>query len=166
MSELKLTSSAFASNESIPKKYTCEGKNISPPLTISGVPQIAETLTLIVTDPDIPDEVKDSMGIDIFDHWVAFNIPAEDFKVGEGRIQAGSAVGTQGVNSSGEAGYTGPCPPAQYEPTEHRYVFSLYALDDSLSLQSVASKAAVMEAMKDNVIAKAELTGYYEKTDA
>jgi Raf kinase inhibitor-like YbhB/YbcL family protein len=166
MSELQLVSSAFDNNELIPKKYTCEGENISPPLTISGVPEDAETLTLIVTDPDIPDEVKNSMGIEIFDHWVAFNIPAENFKGKKAQIQPGSSVGTQGVNSSGEIGYTGPCPPAQYEPTEHRYVFSLYALDDSLSVQREASKAAVMEAMKNRVIAKAELIGRYEKTDA
>lgn len=163
MSELKLALSAFASNESIPKKYTCEGENISPPLTVSGVPEVAETLALIVTDPDIPDEVKDSMGIEVFDHWVVFNIPAETLRGKEVQIQAGSEVGTQGGNSSGEIGYTGPCPPAQYEPTEHRYVFSLYALDKALRVQSNPNKATVMEAMKDNVIAKAELTGRYEK---
>ncbi len=165
MSELKLASPAFANNESIPKKYTCEGENINPPLTISGVPETAETLALIVTDPDIPDEVKDSMGIDIFDHWVAFNISANEFKE-QKEVPAGTAVGTQGVNSSGEAGYTGPCPPAQYEPTEHRYIFSLYALDNSLALQRKAGKAEVMEAMKSNIVAKTELVGRYEKESA
>lgn len=166
MSTFQLTSPAFDNDESIPKKYTCEGENISPPLTIGGVPEKAETLVMIVADPDIPDEVRESMGIEIFDHWVAFNIASDKFSGGEVTIEAGSSVGTQGVNSSGDLGYTGPCPPAQYEPTEHRYIFSLYALDDTLNLQQGASKAEVMEAMKGKIVEKAELVGRYEKNEA
>jgi len=166
MSTFQLTSPAFENNELIPKRYTCDGENISPPLEISNVPEQAKTLALIVTDPDIPDEVRERMGIEIFDHWVVFNIPADKVRNGSGGINPDAAWGTLGVNSAGEHGYTGPCPPAEYQPTEHRYIFSLYALDDTLPLQQGARKADVMEAMKGQIVEKAELVGRYEKVEA
>lgn len=158
MSKLQLTSQAFEEGDMIPAQFTCEGDNVSPPLTIDGVPEDAKTLVLIVVDPDIPEEVKDSMGIDVFDHWVAYNITANTT-----HIESGEAVGMQGSNSSGETGYTGPCPPAQYEPTEHQYVFRLHALDTRLDLSPGASRAAVEQAMEGSVLDEAELVGRYEK---
>lgn len=163
MSEFKLTSQAFADGEAIPSQFTCEGEHVSPPLTIRGVPKAAKTLVLIVTDPDIPQEVKENMGIEIFDHWVVYNIAAEAVNNDEITIDIGQTPGAEGVNSSGDAGYTGPCPPAEYDPTEHRYVFSVYALDSELDIKPQPNKSTVMEAMKGHILKKAELVGRYEK---
>jgi len=159
---MELTSEAFSDGEMVPKRFTCEGENISPPLEIADIPEKATTLAILVTDPDIPDEVKDSMGIDVFDHWVAFNIPADTFD-DNGRMDEGAGWGTPGVNSSGEQGYTGPCPPAEYEPTEHRYVFRVYALDNALDCSAGVKKEVVQEATGGHVLAEAKLVGRYEK---
>lgn len=159
MSSLKLTSQAFADGGFIPERFTCEGENVSPPLTIEAVPEAADSLALIVVDPDIPEEVKKKMEIDVFDHWIVF-----DIGVGISKIAAGESVGTSGGNSSGSSGYTGPCPPANLEPTEHRYVFSLYALDTQLGLSTGADKATVENSLAGHVLATDELVGRYEKT--
>jgi Raf kinase inhibitor-like YbhB/YbcL family protein len=166
MSEFQLTSQAFDEGESIPSQFTCEGENASPPLTIHGVPKEAKELVLVVTDPDIPEEVKENMGIEIFDHWVVYAIAAEAVNNDEITIEVGQTPGAEGVNSSGDVGYTGPCPPAEYDPTEHRYVFSLYALDSKLDIKPQPSKTTVMEAMKGHILKKAELVGRYEKQNA
>lgn len=160
MENFSLTSEAFADGEFIPTQYTCEGDNFSPPLEVANVPEGAKSFALIVDDPDIPSEVKESMGIEVFDHWVAYNIPPST-----NEIAAGEAVGVQGQNSSGEVGYTGPCPPAEYEPTEHRYVFSVYALDTTLDLSGSATKDELMNAIDGHVLASAELVGRYEKQE-
>lgn len=158
MDNLHLSSPAFDNDAVIPQRFTCEGENISPPLRISGVPGSTQELVLIVTDPDIPQEVKDSMGIEVFGHWVAYGINPETTD-----IAAGQAVGTQGENSNGELGYTGPCPPAEYEPTEHRYVFALLASDAKLDLKQGANKDAVQAALDGHVLASDKLVGRYEK---
>ena len=154
-SSMNISSIEFKNNEAIPSKFTCQGKNINPELEISGVPAEAKSLTLIMDDPDIPDFVKKSMGIEVFDHWVAFNIPPQTAKINEGTEPGGTA----GANSSGKNGYTGPCPPDR----EHRYFFKLYALDSMLDLPAGSNKQAVEKAMAGHIISQAELIGTYVK---
>lgn len=157
---MKLTSSAFVHNQKIPSKYTCDGENINPPLIISNVPAAVQSLVLIMDDPDIPAEVKASRGISVFDHWVVFNIDPAITKISENDLP-----GTAGANSRGENKYTGPCPPSQYEPKEHRYFFKLYALDQKLDLPEGSTKADVEKAMERHILAQAELIGRYERSN-
>jgi Raf kinase inhibitor-like YbhB/YbcL family protein len=154
-STLSLTSSAFSEGASIPSKYTCDGQQQSPELSIAGVPTAAKSLALVMDDPDVPKQLKSD---GVFDHWVLFNIPPDTTAIAEG-----GTVGTAGANGSGKNAYTGPCPPPQYEPSEHRYIFTLYALDDVLPLQAGASKADVLQAMQGHIIAQAQLTGRYRR---
>lgn len=160
MVELRLTSSAFEPSESIPSVYTCDGENVSPPLEISGVGKDAKSLVLIMDDPDIPEVVKTSRGIEKFDHWVLFNLPASTL----GLAKNYSGEGVHGVNSAGETKYTGPCPPTEYEPTEHRYIFQLYELDTELDLTSGVKEEEVRNAMKGHILQKAELVGLYDRS--
>jgi Raf kinase inhibitor-like YbhB/YbcL family protein len=108
-------------------------------------------------DPDIPESVKKNMGLDVFDHWVVFNIPADTIEITEGQ----APPGVEGMNSAGQ-GYTGPCPP----DGEHRYLFKLYALDTMLELNKSATKVRIEKAMKGHVIEKAQLIGVYKKVTA
>lgn len=155
-----LTSSAFEDGGVIPPKYTCEGDNTSPPLAFQDVPKGVRSLILVMEDPDIPQAVKESAGIQIFDHWIMFDIPPDTIEIPEGR-----PVGTEGLNSREQVGYTGPCPPSQFEPKSHRYFFRAYGLDRKLSLKEGVTKDEVLEAMKDHVIAEGALVGTYEKTN-
>lgn len=155
-STLTLTSSAFADNASIPSRFTCDGdRTVSPALSIAGVPEGTKSLTLIMDDPDVPKALKPD---GIFDHWMLFNIPADTREVPEG-----GSVGVAGANGAGKNAYTGPCPPPQYEPSEHRYIFKLYALDSELPLQAGASKADVEKAMEGHIIAQTQLVGRYKR---
>lgn len=151
---LSLASPAFTDGGAIPARYTCEGENVSPELQISGVPSGTQSLALLVADPDIPESVRQNMGIDEFDHWVLFNIPPDTHTIPEGE----RPPGVVGMNSAGQ-GYTGPCPP----DGAHRYIFTLYALDGELPLTSAAHRDDVMTAMKGRILEKATLTGVYEK---
>ncbi len=144
---LLITSSAFAANQYIPKKYSCEGSGVNPPLAIGNIPEGAKSLALIVDDPDAP------MGT--FDHWLAWNIAPV------GSIAEHSVPGVQGLNGRGQSGYTGPCPP---DEKPHRYFFKVYALDAQLSLPPNADKATLQHAMKGHVLAEGELIGLYKKT--
>ncbi len=150
---MKLGSPMFEQEGKIPSKYTCDGENISPPLTISDVPTEAKTLALIMDDPDVPKNLRED---GMWDHWVVFNIPVSlcDIKEGE------EPEGTHGVGSGGNLDYFGPCPPDR----EHRYFFKLYALDTELDLQEKATKQQVEEAMEGHIIANAELMGRYERS--
>ncbi len=150
---MELTSNAFANNETIPTKYACDGDNISPALKISGVPEEAKSLVLIMDDPDVPKELKPD---GVFDHWVLFNISPDTTQIHEG----GSA-GTAGANSRQQNAYTGPCPPKQYEPSEHRYIFTLYAIGKELPLKTGTDKAQVLAAIEGHVIAQTQLIGHY-----
>lgn len=153
---LTISSPAFEQNERIPAAYTCdERRELNPPLTISGAPAGTRSLVLIVDDPDVPKQIKPE---GLFVHWVLFNIPPDTVRIGEGE-----KPGTQGVNGSGNSAYTGPCPPPQYEPSEHRYFFKLYALDTMLELSSGATKEAVEIAMKGHVLSEAQLMGTYKR---
>lgn len=161
MNTLSLTSKAFSNNDMIPAEFTCEGENINPPLSIKNIPNNTLSLAIVVEDPDIPVEVQKKMNIATYDHWVAFNIPPSTQE-----ITKNQSVGTQGFNSSGDAGYTGPCPPAQYKPVEHRYIFTLYAVDITLDLSRGSSKDELSEAMKDHIIESTTLTGRYRLQEA
>ncbi len=152
---MELTSSAFSPNGSIPSVYTCEGGNINPPLVISHVPAGARSLALLVDDPDVPQAL---MPGGVFDHWVLYNMPTTTKE-----IPPNSHVGTIGKNGMGKEAYTGPCPPSQYEPKEHRYVFKLYALDQELLFAGSPTKTEVVEAMKGHILETAELVGMYQK---
>lgn len=157
--DLTLTSSAFESGGSIPSTFTCDSAppagGMNPPLSISGVPDGAKSLALIMVDPDVPKALKSD---GVFDHWILFNMPPETRE-----IASGVTVGTPGANSAGDNQYTGPCPPPQYEPSTHRYIFSLYALDSELPLQAGASKTEVEKAIQGHIVAHAELVGRYKR---
>jgi len=151
-----LTSPAFENGGSIPSKYTCDGeRNLNPPLSIMGVPSGTQSLTLIMEDPDIPKKVNPD---DMFDHWLLFNIPPSIREIPEGE-----SSGLQGMNSAGMHGYTGPCPPPQLEPSEHRYFFRLYALDTELALPYGVSKTEVLKAMQGHMLEETELMGRYRR---
>lgn len=155
--KMKLTSSAFQNQGTIPEKYTCDGANINPPLEISEISEGTQSLVLIMDDPDVPAQIREDQ---MFDHWVHFNIPPSTT-----RIEEGSRVpGVAGSNTKGTPAYTGPCPPPQYQPSEHRYFFKLYALDITLDLAEGATKAEVMAAMQGHVLAQTELMGKYDRS--
>ncbi len=153
---ITLTSPAFRDGEAIPSRYTCEGENIHPELRIAEVPEGTVSLVLVMEDPDIPESVKQNMGIEVFDHWVVFNMPAETTLIAERE----TPPGIEGMNSAGQ-GYTGPCPP----DGEHRYIFTLYAADTVLQLNSAAGKAEVLEALQGHILERTTLTGVYEKSN-
>ena len=152
---LELTSDAFANGQTIPVKYSCKGKNISPALTWNEPPPGTQSFALIVDDPDAP------MGIWV--HWVVFNIPAntrslpEDVQITEKNIKPNMI--SMGKNSWGDLRYGGPCPPSG----THRYYFKLYALDTTISLLPGASKEQVLKAMQGHVLAEGELMGTFSK---
>lgn len=149
---MKLTSTVFENGGKIPAKYTCDGKNINPPLTISEVPSSAKNLVLIMDDPDVPKHLrKDGM----WDHWIVFNIPPSLTEIQEGE----EPQGIHGMGTGGNLNYYGPCPPDR----EHRYFFKLYALDTELNLPPKATKQEVERAMEDRIIAKTQLMGKYER---
>ena len=159
MPDLKITSLAFNNKSLIPTKYTCDGNNINPPLNIENIPRGTKSLVLIMDDPDIPEEIKKRTGIKVFDHWIVFNIPPRVSTIRE----SNQPIGIRGRNSNGTNSYTGPCPPPQYQPKEHRYFFKIYALDTELKLEEGAKKKEVEEAMKNHIIAKSELVGLYSR---
>jgi hypothetical protein len=140
---MRLLSPAFENADLIPGKYTCNGENVSPPLTIEDIPASARSLALIVDDPDAPGGT--------FVHWVVYNIPPKE------RIDEGSVPGSQGMNSFKKSAYGGPCPPSG----THRYFFKLYALDDRLNIGEGKTKKEVVEAMEGHIVGSAELVGRY-----
>jgi len=145
-----LTCSAFKDGETIPVKYTCVGKDVSPPLRWSSPPKGTQSLALIVDDPDAP--------VGTWVHWVLFNIPSRETGLPEGvpRKEAFSKGGIQGLNDFRRVGYGGPCPPPG---NPHRYAFKLYALDTTLNLKPRATKAQVVDASKGHILAEARLVG-------
>lgn len=153
--QLSITSPVFDVGGDIPSRYTCDGDQFSPPLSISGVREDAKTLVLIVEDPDVPKALRPD---GVFDHWVLFNIPAMTTD-----IQEGASAGVTGKNSAGGNEYVGPCPPKDYEPSTHRYFFRLYALDTELSLTEDATKADVQEAMGGHILQEALMIGRYKR---
>ena len=147
---MKITSTAFQHNQLMPSKYTCDGDDINPQLSISGVPLDTKSLILIMDDPDA---IKPA-GM-VWDHWLVFNIPFATIEIPEGQ----EPKGVHGLGTSGNLDYHGPCPP----DTEHRYFFKLYALDVMLDLKEGVSKSEIEEAMRGHIIEQAELIGLYNK---
>lgn len=153
---LTLTSPAFKNNGSIPALYTCDGKDTSPALNWSGVPQNAKSLVLIVDDPDAPDPAAPKM---TWVHWVLYNIPLTATGLAEGIKDADLPQGTlPGVNDWKRTGYGGPCPPIG----RHRYFHKLYALDTVLPDLKRPTKAQVEKAIQGHVIGQAVLLGTYQ----
>lgn len=146
---MEIKSSAFAHNQTIPKKYTCDGENVNPPLVFSKVPEGTKSLALIMDDPDAP--------VGLWVHWTLWNISPQTIEIKENSVPQGAV---EGVTSFGSSGYGGPCPPSG----EHRYFFKLYALDAELNLPNEADKAALEEAMTGHVLEKAELVGLYSRS--
>lgn len=149
---MKLTSQAFEHEGSIPPKHTCDGENISPPLSIEGVPEKAKSLALIMDDPDVPKNLRED---GMWDHWVVFNIPPSTSEIPEGQ----EPEGVHGKGTGNNTDYYGPCPPDR----EHRYFFKLYALDTELDLKEGATKAEVERAMAGHIIEETQLMGRYER---
>jgi len=150
---MKLESSAFKANGFIPGKYTCDGEDISPPLSWDEPPSGTQSLALIVDDPDAPGG--------IFVHWVLYDIPGTVRQL-TAEIAAVSTLpngGIQGKNDFGKFGYGGPCPPSG----THRYFFKLYALDKKLGLEPGATKAQIVAAMDGHILAIAQLIGRYQR---
>jgi len=148
MNKLQITSPVFPHNGMIPSKFTCDGADVSPTLSIADIPEKTRSLALIVDDPDAP--------AGTWVHWVVWNIGAGTKEIPEDSVPQGAI---QGKNDFGKQGYGGPCPPSGI----HRYFFKLYALDASLALKSGATKAQIEEAMKGHVLANAELIGLYRR---
>lgn len=147
---MQLMSSAFENGGPIPSVYTCDGKDINPPLEIKGVPDGAKSLVLIMDDPDVPSFVRqDQMWV----HWVIYDMPAET----RGLKENSTPPGIQGTGTGNEQRYQGPCPPDR----EHRYFFKLYALKEFLKLKPGATKEQVEAAMEGQVLEKTELMGRY-----
>lgn len=145
---MEITSSAFGNGSLIPKKYTCDGQDVNPPLEISQVPDGTRSLALIMHDPDAPR----SGG---WTHWTIFDLEPSLTRIEENSVPS---KGVEGLTDSGKRGYGGPCPPSG---TPHRYEFRLYALDSKLALDGRASKVDLERAMGGHIIAKAALMGLY-----
>jgi Raf kinase inhibitor-like YbhB/YbcL family protein len=146
MKELTVSSPAFENNKLISSKYTCDGNNVNPPLTIEGVPDETKSLVLIVDDPDAT--------IGTFNHWTVWNIPSTN------KIEENMVPGTEGVNDYRKHAYGGPCPPWG----THRYFFKVYALDKKLDLNQNSRKKDVERAMQGHILAKGELVGLYRRS--
>lgn len=152
---LTLTSPVFQDGGFIPQKYSCDGENISPELHIGNVPEGTVSFVLVMDDPDIPMSVKQTRGINTFDHWVVFNIPPGTTVIPEGGLPDASS----GMNTRGTNGYTGPCPPDK----EHRYFFRLYAVSGTLNFIKAPTLHEVEAAAQDMSLGSATLTGRYER---
>jgi Raf kinase inhibitor-like YbhB/YbcL family protein len=147
MAGIEITSEAFEEGDAIPRRHTCEGEDLSPPLSWTGAPEGTRSLALIVDDPDAP--------VGTFTHWLAWGIdPGADLGEGE-------AAPREGRNDFGEVGYRGPCPPTGHG--RHRYFFRLHALDAELDLERGAGRDELERALEGHVLETAELVGGYER---
>lgn len=149
-----LIESVFESQQPIPVKYTCDGENLSPPLTFSQIPPQTASLALVVDDPDAPRGT--------FDHWIVWNLPPDikELKEGGKELNHLPSLPIQGMNGFGETFYQGPCPPAG---KPHHYHFKLYALDKQISLPEGSSKQQLEKAMQGHILAQTEIVGTYQR---
>jgi len=155
--KMTLTSNAFTSGQEIPERYTCDGRNVSPPLAWHDIPGATKSLALIVDDPDAPDPAAPKMD---WVHWVVYNIPPTVGSLPEGGTRGTLPAGAvEGLNDWNTVGYRGPCPPVG----RHRYYHRLFALDITLSLAGKAGKSDVEQAMRGHVLGGAELIGTYQR---
>lgn len=154
---MRITSAAFRHEGPIPRRYTCEGDDVSPPLAWSGFPAGTRTLALIVSDPDAPDPTAPKM---TWVHWVLYDIPAQAAGLSEDVSADGLPQGTrQGLNDWARTGWGGPCPPVG----RHRYWFELHALDTALGDLGPVTKARLERALEGHVLGRAVLVGTYQK---
>ena len=144
---MKLSSTAFENNGKIPKKYTCDGQNISPPLKISNIPKNTKSLALIRDDPDAPRGT--------FTHWVIWGISPKKTQISEGEKKGFS----EGVTGLGKPGYVGLCPPSGV----HRYLFKLYALDFPVDISTKSTKQELLSTIQNHIIQTVTLTGKYSR---
>jgi Raf kinase inhibitor-like YbhB/YbcL family protein len=158
LNTIRLQSPAFTGGGTIPKLYTCDGKDVSPPLAWSGVPEVARSLALICEDPDAPRGA--------WTHWVIFDIPATVKELGEGvpalervEVTPGGEAALQGKNDFKKTGYGGPCPPSG----THRYFFRIYSLDTGLGLGSGTTRQDLLRSIMGHVLAEGELMGRYAR---
>ncbi|HEX6890389.1 MAG TPA: YbhB/YbcL family Raf kinase inhibitor-like protein [Chryseolinea sp.] len=142
---LHVTSAAFRDKGNIPREYTCDGKDINPPLEIKAIPPEAKSIALIFEDPDAPSGT--------WLHWLVWNIPIMQ------HIRANEVPGEQGMNDFGRNDYGGPCPPSG----THRYIFKVYALDDLIDLTEGSTRNQLEDAMRDHIVAYGELQGFYKR---
>jgi Raf kinase inhibitor-like YbhB/YbcL family protein len=147
-----LSSTSFANGGDIPRKYTCDGADVSPALAWSGVPSNTKSLALVADDPDAP--------VGTWTHWVLFDLPSSATSLPENVSKAAElpSGGRQGQNDFHRIGYGGPCPPPG---KPHRYFFKLYALDRKLDLKPGCSKQELEQAMQGHIVAQAEVVGRY-----
>jgi Raf kinase inhibitor-like YbhB/YbcL family protein len=143
--QLKISSPAFKNRGIIPVKYTCDGKNINPPLHIDDIPENAKSLAIIMEDPDAP--------INSWVHWLVWNLPVKK------AIHENVSYENEGVNDFQERIYVGPCPPNG----THRYFFKIFALDKLLSLPPNTEKFKLEKAMRDHIVGYGELVGIYKR---
>jgi hypothetical protein len=150
----ELSSSAFKPNEAISKEYTCDGSDMSVPLSWKNAPEGTKSFALITDDPDAPRGT--------WVHWVLYDVPAEvrELSAGIGHDESLKSGAKQGKNDFGKVGYGGPCPPSG---PAHHYYFKLYALDLMTGLKSKASKQQLLDAMKGHVLAETQLIGTYKR---
>jgi hypothetical protein len=151
--KIELKSDAFAAGDSIPKKYTCDGEDVSPRISWGKAPEGTKEFALICDDPDAPGGN--------WVHWVLFGLSPRVVFVSENMPREEMVSVKQGKNSFGKIGYNGPCPP---KGPAHRYYFRLYALDKKLELKQGATKDEIMKAIKGHIIAKGELMGRYGRS--
>ena len=147
---MKIISSAFKHNQSMASKYTCDGKDINPPLEFENIPENTKSLVLIMDDPDALKPAGK-----VWDHWLVFNISPETRKIEENK----EPEGIHGRGTSDNLDYHGPCPP----DGQHRYFFKLYALDSLLNLREGITKKKIETAMQNHIIAETELIGLYQR---
>ena len=152
-SEIKVTSAAFNEGQPIPRQYTCDGVNVSPPLEWSGVPKATKTIAIIADDPDAPSGT--------WVHWVLYNLPADNIGFVENvpateNLKVG---GFQGKNDFEKIGYGGPCPPSG----THRYFFKIYAVDSELDLKAGATRAELEKALQGHIVSQGQLMGTYSR---
>jgi Raf kinase inhibitor-like YbhB/YbcL family protein len=153
MTNILVTSEAFESEGMIPKKYTCDGADASPPIAWTGAPDNTVSIALICDDPDAP------MGTWV--HWVLYNLPPSTTTLAEGvpPVETLDGGGVHGITDFKRIGYGGPCPPGG----THRYLFKVYALSARLDLKAGATKAQLEKAMEGFVVAQGELAGKYRR---
>lgn len=155
---LTIRSPSFENAQPIPARFTCEGEDLSPALEWGGVPDTAQTLALLVEDPDAPDPDAPQR---IFTHWIVFNLPPGSAGLVEAVDSESLPRGARfGTNDFGRARWGGPCPPVG----RHRYYFKLYALDSPLPTGRELTRTGLLDAIEGHVLGYAELMGTFEKS--
>ncbi len=153
--DLEVTSTAFQDGDLLPEKYTADGADISPPLTIKYIDPEGETIAVIMDDPDAP--------VGTFTHWMIWNIPVEKNDIPEDvpkeKKLDSLADAVQGYNDFGEVGYRGPAPPSGV----HNYHFKIYILDQKIDIPFDSSKQKLVNTLKDNLLQKTEIVAKYER---